>query len=64
MPFTLNPRVVAMLDALPEGRERNFLMELMKYEVKVHSGEKTEKRYKEDLLSLVEKYAMKEAKRK
>ena len=56
----MNQRVVAMLDALPKGREKMFLKELMKYEIERHSGERAEKRYKDDLLSLVEKYAMKE----
>ena len=57
MPFTLNPRVAAMLKALPEGAEKEFLNELMKYEIERHSGERAEKRYKDDLLKLVEKYA-------
>lgn len=58
MPFTLNPRVAAMLKALPEGPEKQFLAELMKYEIERHSGERAEKRYKDDLLKLVEKYTM------
>lgn len=58
MPFTLNPRVVAMLKALPEGPEREFLKELMKYEIERHSGERAEKRYKDDLMKLVEKYTI------
>ncbi len=59
MPFLLNPRVTEKLDALPDGPEKNFLKELMKYEIEKHSGEKSDKRYKDDIVGLVEKYAMK-----
>ncbi len=59
LPFPLNPRVAAMLDALPACPEKDFLKELMKYEIERHSGERADKPYKEDILKLVEKYAMK-----
>jgi hypothetical protein len=48
-----------MLSALPDGREKDFLRELMKYELERHSGERPEKRYKEDVMKLIEKYTTK-----
>lgn len=65
MSFTLNQRVVEKLKALPEGPEKEFLSELMVYEVTKHSGERPNrgdgenqvrgKAYKEDIMKLIEK---------
>lgn len=46
------------MKALPDCSEKEFLNELMKYEIERHSGERAEKRYKDDLMKLVEKYTI------
>jgi hypothetical protein len=56
MPFPLNPRVVRKLGALPDGPEKQFLQDLMKYEIEKHSGEKAERRFTQHILELVERY--------
>ena len=64
MPFPLNPRVAEKLNALPGGPEKDFLKDLMNYEIERHSGERAEKRYKEDILKLIEKHAMEKESKK
>lgn len=57
MPFTLNPRVIEKLQALPDGPEKDFLIDLMKYEVEHNAGDAPEKRYKEEISRILEKHA-------
>ena len=45
------------LDALPDGPSKNFLIEFLEYQVNNNSGERMEKRYKDEVMKLVEKHA-------
>ena len=63
MPLSLNPRVKAKLDALPDGPEKKFLKDLMNYEIEHNSGDRSEKRYKDEIMRIVDKHALNSAPR-